>query len=738
MFTVESKSQLAKLLASENLTVEHKKIPTAYFDLKARTLACPIWKDMSGDLYDLLMGHEVGHALYTPEAGWHDAICAEGKKFKSFLNVIEDARIEKKIKRKYPGIKSSFLRAYGELLDRDFFGLSKRDMEIIPFIDKINLFTKTGMYFEFTDDEQQMVDRVLMCETWEDVVASAKEIFEYSKDEQKSILEQYFSEPSFSDFDEDDESVSFDDYDESTDEGDELTEDTFQSSGEQSEDESEESEDGDVDYQKSFDSDGEESNFEPVCETDEHYRQNETQLLDESSKEYIYADIPKPIIKNIITPYKIVHKHMSDLFEYRYSENVLNGVYKSFRKKNEKYISLLAKEFEMRKSARAYLKNKTSDTGDIDINKIFRYQFDDNIFRKVTIQPKGKSHGLVLLLDHSSSMLPNFGASLEQVIILSMFCKKINIPFVVYSFVSHNGVRMIDFPEELLHNRRDLNPCFEQQSNCLSLERVFLREYLNSSMNLVDYNRCIKNLTMMAKIFNEKHYYRVPNAESFGSTPLIESMVVLKEIAKKFKKDNNLDIINTVIVHDGDSDRVDCFKDSEGIKKKFSTTRHNVYINDKSEKIQIKLENDEHPYFDYDYAIKNAIFEWYKKTTGSKIFGFFIVGQGTNAKRNISYNYRTKENKSLIDGYERRSIIYNNSFDNVIKNFKEQKFLESYNRGYDTFYFIPGGKDLNVTEDELTVTGDITKGKLKTAFVKMGKKKQTNRILVNRFIAGIA
>lgn len=120
MFTVESKSQLAKLLASENLIVEHKNIPTAYFNLKTRTLACPIWKDMSGDLYDLLMGHEVGHALYTPEQGWHDAVCSEGKNFKSFLNVIEDSRIEKKIKRKYPGIRRSFVNAYKDLLDRDF------------------------------------------------------------------------------------------------------------------------------------------------------------------------------------------------------------------------------------------------------------------------------------------------------------------------------------------------------------------------------------------------------------------------------------------------------------------------------------------------------------------------------------------------------------------------------------------------------------------------------------------
>ena len=91
-FTTETKSQLAKLLATENIRIEHKKLPTAAFDPKNRVLYCPIWKDMSGYMYDLLMGHEVGHALYTPADGWHDAACSNGKNFKSFLNVINECK----------------------------------------------------------------------------------------------------------------------------------------------------------------------------------------------------------------------------------------------------------------------------------------------------------------------------------------------------------------------------------------------------------------------------------------------------------------------------------------------------------------------------------------------------------------------------------------------------------------------------------------------------------------------
>ena len=71
----QQKSNLAKLMATENITVVHKKIPTAYFDVKNRILACPTFKDeMSNELYDLFMGHEVGHALYTPYEGLHSTL----------------------------------------------------------------------------------------------------------------------------------------------------------------------------------------------------------------------------------------------------------------------------------------------------------------------------------------------------------------------------------------------------------------------------------------------------------------------------------------------------------------------------------------------------------------------------------------------------------------------------------------------------------------------------------------
>ena len=134
----QSKSILAKLLATENVTVEHGNYQTASFDVKNRVLRLPIWKEMSGNLYDLLVLHEVGHALFTPEEGMHDAK-GHGKGFKSFLNVVEDARIERKIKVKYPGGRRSFIEGYSNLMERDFFGIRNMNLDTLGLIDKINL-----------------------------------------------------------------------------------------------------------------------------------------------------------------------------------------------------------------------------------------------------------------------------------------------------------------------------------------------------------------------------------------------------------------------------------------------------------------------------------------------------------------------------------------------------------------------------------------------------------------------
>lgn len=187
----ENRGILARLMAVENITVEHRHTHTASFDVLNRVLTLPTWKDMSAELYDMLRAHEVGHALETPADGWHGTVIAN-KHLRSFLNVIEDARIEKLIKHRYPGLRPSFVKGYKELYDQNFFGTEGKDLSKLLLIDRVNLHFKIGSYLNvpFADNELWLVKEVEDARTWSDVVNIAKKIFNFDEQELNRQLQE--------------------------------------------------------------------------------------------------------------------------------------------------------------------------------------------------------------------------------------------------------------------------------------------------------------------------------------------------------------------------------------------------------------------------------------------------------------------------------------------------------------------------------------------------------------------
>ena len=69
------------------------------------------------------------HAIFTPNVDPPSDIPH------SFVNIVEDARIEKLMKRRYMGISKSFYQGYSELFDQDFFNIADEDVnEMNPSI----------------------------------------------------------------------------------------------------------------------------------------------------------------------------------------------------------------------------------------------------------------------------------------------------------------------------------------------------------------------------------------------------------------------------------------------------------------------------------------------------------------------------------------------------------------------------------------------------------------------------
>lgn len=791
-FTVEQKSQLAKLMATENLTVQHQKIRTARFDPQNRVLYLPIWQNMTGIIYDLLCGHEVGHALYTPASGWHDAVVdkSKPKNFKSFLNVIEDARIEKKVKRKYPGLATQFKLAYQELHRRDFFNIRGRDVNQMPFIDRLNLFTKsqyTSSWIKFSAQEELLLKKVQALETWDDVVRLTDEVYAYSKEEQMDKMLQDFEnfEMSTDSYDEDYDDEYGDDYDDDSyddfDEKDESdvkskskSKDSDKSSEEKSDDanngdgngeeedkqsksksasgEDSESIDGDEDsFEDQFNrfkdsSDSWQDQFSPKCETDDSYRRNETQLLDEKCKEYLYVNIPKPILKNVITPAARVQEQLTKFYNFCVTEKNFSAdhgtkLVNEFKNKNERYISLLAKEFEMRKAAKSFSKSKLADTGDIDINKLASYKFDDNIFRKVLLTPKGKNHGLVLLLDKSGSMSANMAGSIEQILVLAMFCRKVNIPFVVYGFGDSATAHICDLGISYSNYRVTDYPSFENEPYDLDFGTVRLREYMNNKMTNAEFSRCLKNMLLLKRSYEGgRTSTEVPRAdcEDLSNTPLSQAIIAAAEVMKDFKQKNNLDITNLVIVHDGDSDYCNRYFLMDNENKKQSQWLEfydkNVIVRDNKNKFEMKLTNK-------DSGMSKMVMQWFTKVTGSKIFGFYISSNNRDNKYVINEKYEVNFNNDKISLSDLRRVDYfqfEKLHKQLLKQMKTEKFVECSVTGYNSFFLISGGDDLKTEEEEIEITGKVTASKLKSAFMKMNKKKAINRVLVSKFIQGIA
>jgi hypothetical protein len=786
-FTVEQKNLLTKLMASENLTVEHQKIHTAKFDPVNRVLYLPIWQDMTGFMYDHLGGHEVGHALYTPADGWHDVATDEtkGKNFKSFLNVVEDARIEKKVTRKFPGLKTSFRKGFQELLDRDFFGIQYRNVNDLPFIERLNLFTKsqyTAEYIKFTTEEMVYVLKVQNLETWEDVLALTGEIYDYSKNEQFDMqLEQQMRD--FEMFDDDgdyNDSDSDSDYeysDEEDEDGQPQQSDKSKKSDEQSEQQKEESKSSAEDGENAEDesestseldrfkesAESQRDQFSPECKTDDSYRKNENSLLDEKCKPYLYVDVPTVNVKNVFTPTKRVQELLSEYYAEKITDGAFDNAYvqtlvNDFKNKNDRYIGLLAKEFEMRKAAKAFSKSKLSDTGDIDINKLAGYKFDDNIFRKVMLTPKGKSHGLVLLLDCSGSMSENMSGSIEQILVLTMFCRKVNIPFRVFGFTDCTDTFKIDHNIQNYNEYDNSNRSFSNKVGELGFSNVQLREYLNSKMSNVEFTKSLRNMILLKQSYHIGRgytYNRVgrPLSENLSNTPLVQAVFAVGSIMENFRQTNNLDLTSLVIVHDGDADSSayynieNEYKNTDGEVVKhihgygFDVRSYNVIVRDRKNKFEYAMKMDNKKNYSYhtnEELLKSAL-EWIRVVGKSKVFGFFILATRNSHAKNAIRNRYHFEDGSTIEDMRRNNM--SGAFDKekeLIRKFKQDKFLITNTAGYNSFYLIAGGSDLQTEEEHIEIDGKVTSSKLKSAFMKMAKKKQVNRVLVSKFIQGMA
>ena len=731
----EVKGHLARLLATEDLVVEHKKVPTACFNVDTRVLTLPMWERASNSVYDMLVGHEVGHALFTPNEDWTTKFTIP----QQFVNVTEDARIEKLMKRRYAGLNKSFFAGYKELHEDDFFQVQDDDLSTYNLADRSNLYFKIGNFLnlEFTDEEWEIVNLIGNAETFDEAIEAAVKLYEYCKHEveQESKIESLDSLESSggsSNSDSDMESGK------SSDDQPETFGDTGSASSDgQSQDK--------VDQSTLEDSQQGGETSEPEVKTAENLEQAIRDLVNTSGYENVYVELPKLNLDSVIASNSEVHFEIDDWWNRtveKYSEYERNAVeflfgetdseYRNFKRSAQKEVNYLVKEFECRKAADSYARATTARTGVLDCSKLHSYKFNEDLFRKVTTLANGKNHGLVFILDWSGSMSDVMLDTTKQLYNLIWFCKKVSIPFEVYAFT--NEWRRGVYNE---HGRKELpSPHYEKKEGLIHVAEDFsLMNLFTSKVNSRTLEQQMINIYRIAKQF--RYYYSNtvsythPSRLSLSGTPLNEALITLHQILPKFQRENKLQKVQCVVLTDGEASPLKFHKQ---FKNRFLPDTGEIYIGLNTIIPSQTFIRDRK--LGRTYSIGGE-FHQFTDTLLNNLRDSFpdvnFIGMRVLLSRDAGHFIRRYY---ISSDYSSGYYQENKEYTRVMSDWKKNRSFSIKNSGYHV-YFGLSGSDLS-QESQFEVSEDANKNQIKSAFAKSLKTKKLNKKVLGEFVELVA
>ena len=728
----QSNSLLAKCMATENIRIEHQaSAETASFDIKNRVLVLPVWQDMTDSMYDMLIGHEVSHALHTPFEGFNEWVMKMGSKHanlrKNFVNVTEDARIERLIKERFPGIRRDFAKAYSEFAERDIFEIKNKNLSECGLIDRLNLESKLGLYgyvnVPFSADEQVWVERMASTKTIEDAYALADDLYdlwlknnpqvdddnqddsgepESGEDDGEDDGESVAGGDGEEDGEDDGESSdgeSSDDDDDGDESSDGDSDDSDSDGDSESSDDGESSDGADDDGNESSDSDmgGEEDNGNQTSDVDETgYTQDAfdnamQDMRDKSGNEYHYHTIPEVLLENVIVDYKTINEKWQKYHKtHELNDHYINiknssvDACTSFLTKNKSTVNYMAQQFRMKKAANQDARTQINKSGVLDTTSMINYRWTEDIFVKNEVVADGKSHGLILFVDWSGSMDRILQPTVEQLMILTEFCNKVDIPYEVYAFSSRN--RIHDGPNQLQE---------QEGTHVLRLSNFTLLNLLSSRMTRREYREACLN---MYQVTMNDCRGRYPSFMQLGCTPLNEAIIASMQIVPMFQQKNNLQVVNAVFLSDGNG---------HGIGGKSWGKGEVDIIHDPVNRKEFRIAENEEETATYLAALKAR--------TGCTVIGIRLHHQ-PNVK-NFRYQY--------FDSDENLNA--------AAAQYKKEKFIEVNAAGHDG-YFIVRGK-MKVVEDAMdSLSDDASYATIKNAFMKSATNDKTSRVLAGKII----
>ena len=723
MVNLEVKGTLAKLLATEDLVIEHRNVSTASFDVDRRVLTLPRWENATSEVIDLLISHEVGHALFTPCDDWNEIAQVPSV----YINIAEDARIEKLMKTRFAGLPKTFFNGYKKLHEDDFFGIADEDINEMSFADRVNLHFKVGNFINvpfFSEEETDVVGEIQSADTFVEMVYAAEKLYllcEKQKEEkqkesaptQNNNQEQSQSEQQGNDGQSGQNQSDGGDID-----------DTLEGPDEQGEgDDSGEQQSGEGEtVEKVTDGGGERAANDPDVKTVSNLSENIEDLAKKGSNCYgepVYLEVPDADLKRICVDNSEIHNYIQTTWQKEIQSCVEEGQrtaaeldhswfepcrirYREFRKEIASEVNYMVKEFECKKSAASYARASTSRTGVLDCTKLHTYKYNEDLFKKVTTVPNGKNHGLVFILDWSGSMCHIIEDTVRQLLSVVMFCDKVNIPFDVYIFTNEW--------------ERPTYAINENEGQFYLDETFRLLNILTSRTSRKELRKQMETLHMLASMFTFSYGNHVPPKVSLSGTPLNESIMTLKTLLPDFKKRTGVEKAHVMILTDGESVqsrfvRTSYYGDEERKGLCRIHVNGNYYIRNRKTGVVRWLGTDHNSYTPLAKYLIDDLKDMFPDSTFT---GFRILESSNGYFIRQATNYSSE----------------------LIAEWKKNKTLTLDTFGYDRYFIISNGQLQQSSQFE--VDDDASKAKIKSAFAKSLKSKKVNKKILSDFIDLIA
>jgi len=728
--------------------------------VKSRILGLPTWYTNSTAVADLLVGHEVGHALWTPEEG----IAKFRKLFPevpfSVLNIVEDVRIERLIQNKYPGLVRSFREGYTEFLNEDFFAIKGKDLSEMGFLDRLNLKAKCGELLEvpFTDEEAALLDECRAAESFEDVLTCVENIVNHvgsenlqSKTGETTDMTDGCRGDDVGDGDDAGNSDDAEDGGDGEDAGDgdgagktdnnpdaetnsgnpsTPTDDSTDEEGGESDasapsGESDSDEDAGVDSDASAAGERGGNGQSPFhSETQDALDRSLSKLTENPNNEAatslrVLTPSHEELLDNIIDG-QSYYTNIKQRYGYEESGSMPVRVEEAWIYKHremQKNASLLAKEFERRKAAWRYSRATPHTTGKLDVSKVHAYKYDDQIFKSISTLADAKNHGMIFLIDFSGSMSSRIQKVTEQTIEVAMFCRKVGVPFEIYSFTSGgwNGTPMGKYhdPNERLAGVH------------IDFSHTQVVQLANSNMCKRDLDKALEDLWKITTL----------RVCGLGGTPLDEALLMLHAITDRFLKTHRVQKMNLIVLTDGDGHRIQTYDGNgagvENLKdrgQRYSRRRPYIKIGKNEITIQSGFWNSSGCATTTEQLLKSL-----REQYDCNVVGFFI-GRKCELKGAATKNARM--NKKL------GALYISNAFK---RGWKAGKNAISFDEigGYNSMFFIDSdavtAEDEEFTPDsDLDINSARDRNRIAKQFAKSGLSHKASRLFCQKFAEMIA